>query len=768
MLLVPVNWAQSGRPAIENTATINREPPPIQETVVSVVINRQPVAAAVAVLEVRRLGVVVPHDDFKALRLETVKTPIATRGEAEYVPLSRIPGITATVNPRTLELNITAPPKMFAVTRLAMESQASGPMTPAATGAFLNYDVLAYQSRDVRQVGGAVEGVFFSPLGSLVSNQLFNRIDDLPARSTRLDTYWQTDFPDRLQRLRVGDNISSTGSWGRAVRYGGLKFGTDFSLSPNLLTLPLLNLGTTVTVPSTVDLYINNALQRSYSVPPGPFSIDQIPVVTGSGNARMVVRNALGQEQVIEVPFFRVPLQLREGFTDYAIEMGRLRRNFGFVSNDYGNLAGAATVRHGFTSAFTGEVRGEWERDGARVAGLAGVVALGGGHSINPGVAFSSSAAGTGTATILGYAYTGRVTRASARLEHNTVDFRQLGFAATELAVSRRAFMSAGYRVSNTLDAGLAYTDLLARDRDRVQVGSLSLSARLAHAWTVSAVLSRVIATPNSTSLSMAVNWNGDAFNFASAGYQSTASGSDTSRYGFLRYSQRPEISGGYGFDAEVGSDRRARVRGEALTSSGQFVFEAARLAGDTGSAQRASARGSVVAVDGTVRTARVIEDSFLMVKAPEVPGAKVIRSGGREFTLDASGRAVVERVQPYLDTNVQVAARTLPIDAVVGKLENRVRVPSKSGVVLELAIKRTRSASFRLFANGKPAPTGSSVEFAGQRYPVGIDGLVFIQDAGNGGDAIGRVGRQSCTFKVPAPPDEPLPDLGDLSCTLF
>ena len=97
---------------------------PIEETIVSVAINKQPVAAAVAILQVEGLGVVIPHEDFKSLRLETVKTPIAIRRVDEYVPLARIPGITAQVDMRTLELNITAPSNMFAVTRLAMESRA--------------------------------------------------------------------------------------------------------------------------------------------------------------------------------------------------------------------------------------------------------------------------------------------------------------------------------------------------------------------------------------------------------------------------------------------------------------------------------------------------------------------------------------------------------------------------------------------------------------------------------------------------------------------
>jgi outer membrane usher protein len=765
-------------PAALTTATINRETPPIRETIVSVSINKQPVAAAVAVLEVRGLGIVLPLEDFKSLRLDPAKTPIAIRRADEYVPLSRIESVTASINQRTLELEITAPAGLFGVTRLAMESRAIGPVTRPATGVFLNYDLLAFQSRQVKQLGGFFEGVFFTPYGSLVSNQLVNRFDDSSTRSTRLDTYWQSDFPDRLERLRVGDNISATGSWGRGVRYGGIKFGTDFSLSPYLLTLPQLNLGGSAAVPSTVDLYVNNALQRRFNVPPGPFSIDQIPVITGAGDARLVVRNALGQEQVIEVPFFRIPQQLKQGFSDYAVELGSLRNNYALTSNDYSGLVAASTWRYGLSNTLTSEVRGEWQRNGVRTAGLAAIVALGGGHSINPGVVASSDAAGNaasgasggnGVSNVLGYAFAGRAFRFSSRIERNSRDFRQLGFGPLEVAVARRTFLSAGFRVANNIDVGLGYTDLVPRISERLQIGSLNLNARLSRAWSVSTVFSRVLSTPNSTSLSVSLSWAGDDLNYALAGHQSSRSSDQSnSNYSYARYAQRPDFNGGFGYEAELASDGRARLRAEALTSAGQYTVESARLANDQGSAQRATARGALIGADRSVRASRVIEDSFVMVKAPEVPGAKVSRSGGREFTLDASGRAVIERVQPYSETRVQVVANSLPIDTVIGKFENRVRVPSKAGVILDLAIKRVRSVTFRLITNGKPAPVGAVLEYAGLRNPVGIDGLVYIEEIGKGGEAIARVGSKSCILKVPAPlADEAIPDLGDLACSL-
>ncbi len=73
----------------------------------------------------------------------------------------------------------------------------------------------------------------------------------------RLDTAWTRDFPDRMATLRVGDSFSSPGGWGRAVRFGGVQFGTNFSTQPMLVTTPLLAAHGEAVVPSTVDVFVN-------------------------------------------------------------------------------------------------------------------------------------------------------------------------------------------------------------------------------------------------------------------------------------------------------------------------------------------------------------------------------------------------------------------------------------------------------------------------------------------------------------------------------
>jgi len=86
----------------------------------------------------------------------------------------------------------------------------------------------------------------------------------------RLDTTWTRDFPDQLATLRLGDSISTPGAWGRAMRFGGVQYGTNFSTQPSLVTTPLLAAQGEALVPSTVDVFVNGRQWPAKTVPPGP------------------------------------------------------------------------------------------------------------------------------------------------------------------------------------------------------------------------------------------------------------------------------------------------------------------------------------------------------------------------------------------------------------------------------------------------------------------------------------------------------------------
>ena len=67
-------------------------------------------------------------------------------------------------------------------------------------------------------------------------------------------------------------------------------------------------------LPSTVDVYVNHLLQIHTDVSAGTFTINNLPVMTGQSDARIVVSDLLGQEQIISQPYYVSPQLLSACF----------------------------------------------------------------------------------------------------------------------------------------------------------------------------------------------------------------------------------------------------------------------------------------------------------------------------------------------------------------------------------------------------------------------------------------------------------------------
>lgn len=207
---------------------------------------------------------------------------------------------------------------------------------------------------------GWFEGRVFGHFGTLTSSHIANTSSGGRYGSTRLDTTWSYSQPGWLTTFRAGDLITGGLSWSRPTRLGGLQIQRNFGLRPDLVTMPLPDLSGSAAVPSTVDVYVNNARRFSQDVQTGPFQITNLPVVTGAGTARVVVRDALGRETISETPFFASSNLLAAGLWDYSAEVGFARRFYGVESFDYDErLMASATLRRGISDGLTLEGHAE-------------------------------------------------------------------------------------------------------------------------------------------------------------------------------------------------------------------------------------------------------------------------------------------------------------------------------------------------------------------------------------------------------------------------
>jgi outer membrane usher protein len=345
-----------------------REPARAETLLLDVIVNGQRLRDVVQADRLAGGHVALPREAWLEARLKPPQAAVSLSGGAEGFELDAVPGLAYTVDRRRQVLDVTAPPQAFIPQAIDADDATAAAPTRPQPGILLNYDVVAGAQAGTPLSGGAnLEGIFFNEWGSLAASVLAAS-NDGRRRVRRLDTFWQMDLPQRMETLVVGDTIGSAGAWSRPVRFGGLRWGRDFTLRPGFVTVPQPSMAGSAALASTVEVLVDNQQRLRRGVPPGPFELRDIPVATGAGELNLVVRDLLGRETVVRQSYYASPRLLARGLDDYSLEAGWLRTGYGGDSDRYGDAFAAATLRRGLSAAVTGEVRVELQRE-RRAAG---------------------------------------------------------------------------------------------------------------------------------------------------------------------------------------------------------------------------------------------------------------------------------------------------------------------------------------------------------------------------------------------------------------
>src|SRR3979409_1285855 len=214
-------------------------------------------------------------------------------------------------------------------------AMASAPQIPVSTawGSVLNYTLFASETAGLSNrhapfsgASASLDARMFSPYGTLSQTGILGTTTTRDMTVLRLETSFAYADPESLISYRAGDSISGGLNWTRPIRFGGVQAQRNFAMRSDLITAPLPSFSGSAAVPSTLDVYLNNSKTYTQEVPPGPFQVNNLPLISG-GEARLVLRDAAGREVETTLPFYTSPQLLREGLTFFSVETGfpRLR-----------------------------------------------------------------------------------------------------------------------------------------------------------------------------------------------------------------------------------------------------------------------------------------------------------------------------------------------------------------------------------------------------------------------------------------------------------
>jgi len=670
-------------------------------------------------------------------------------GADGWLPLDTVPGLQHLYDTAQQRLVLGVPPDLRPRQNLGYRAPEPVAVTRDA-GALLGWEAYGRHVDDVDLLSVASRWRWFGRLGALEVSGVSRGGDDDTAWE-RLDTHWSYSDPARMTTSTIGDLASGGLAWTRPVRLGGVQYRRNFGTRPDLVTYPVPRFSGQATVPSAVELLVDNVRQFGAEVNDGPFVIEQFPRISGAGDVTVVLTDALGRVTQTTVPLYVDYQRLAPGLSDFSFEAGRLREGYGGGTDRYGDdWLGSASLRRGIADSLTLE---------AHVEGGAGLALTGVGAVWSPaaryGVFNLAYAAGSGDSEgslrRAGYQWNNRRVGIDLQSERRSRHLRDLGDAADTAAppsAPRALDRVSGWTQFSR--GSLGYTWLRSRSstglEDRVRSLSWSRSYRR---FSLSASAFDSATTGYGAGFTMSVPLGADR-SFSTYANHSEGSGTD-----FIADLRRDApYAGGWGWDLQAGR-RGGDEFGQASLSmrgvAGEGLLGMDRTNGRTG--VFAQAGGSLVWMGGHAFATRRGGAAMVLADTNGTPGVPVLVENRVFGVTDGDGLLLLPEARGWQRNRIAIDPDVLGYEYLVPEVEQFATPADEGAVRVRFDVRRMHPATVTLLdRDGRPLPAGTRAWAGKQEILVAYDGEAWIADLPAGASIEAELEGYRCRY---APPPE-------------
>ena len=674
-----------------------------------------------------------------------------------YVVLSQLKDVTADFDAAAQRLTLTVPVGRFRAHVLDAFGQAARLPDAAPLSAVINYDLFAQHTRppfasgDSTALSGLFEGRLTGGWGGLFQSLVADTglVGDR-AEVRRLDSSYRYHDPVAMTSWQVGDAVSAGLASRSAIRFAGVQWRRNFSLRPDLVTFPTPSFTGSSAVPTSVDLYVDQMQRGQIEVPAGPFTLNQLPVLTGPNQVQVVVRDALGREQLTTMDMFASPQLLRPGLSDFAVQTGFARRGYASDDDRYDrDLFAIASTRYGLSSTVTLEGQGEYARDVSLLGfGVASLIGGNGSFGLNAaGSRLRDGATGGELSGRFDYWF-GRRLIINGAFSEATSDFRDVASVTGGWIMRSRQQLAISQSFNN--GSTLAMSWLRQRGQDDSRFSSLMVTAArnvMANGY-ISLSGWRSLEDDDSWGASLGLNWFLGDRRSASAYYDVNEDG-DTA---VLRARSSLPTDPGWGWGVEAAEGQREYRRAELLNRNRYSDVIASVEDGRYGQSARLGMTGALAWMPGAVQAGRRINDAWALVDLgyADIPVFLENRPVGR---TDDKGFLLVNDLSAYMENKLSLEAMELPLDVFVRDADHRVMPERDAGLRVRFDVSRNSDTLLALkLADGGSLSLGSRIVLPdGEQRVVGHEGLVLVPADLAGRTLTVLMGSTRCELPLPA-----------------
>lgn len=733
-------------------------------------------------------------DDLGALRLD-VQPPVARHDDGhEWVSLTRLTGLTLTLDPVNHRLDIVVDPALLPLTRL---DDAMGGRSAERLGqgsAFFNWGL------EYAESGASRSGRLSNELGLRVGKALLQtngttRGNWNAQRYVRLSTSITRDWPELQRRLVAGDFFVQAHDLAGGANLGGISASRVFTLDPYQSRRSAPVLQGQLLYPSEVEIYVDGRQVRREQLPAGGFEIQNLYLSEGGRSVQVVSRDPYGRQQTTDYSFYASESLLREGTSEFQYAVGALRRGYGQRSADYGPWAFSAYQRVGLSPQLTmgGMVQG---RDGLLQAGVMGVVPLALGPGLlSWGLATSHTDTASGRAASANYNLNRTAWNAAFSWRHEGLGYAALSeplsrspgrdtvgvYGSVRLGDLGSLSASQSLQIANVFGGPqpLVSPPTGRRVRQSTALGwtrSLGSSSWVRSDWTRlrdgDTVLHRLsltvsIAFDRRTRLSLSGSSNPDQ-------------GSSDSHLLISR-----PLWAGETWGWELGQDRSGSraVMHNAQRAAVDMQTSYIQLRGalqhtDSGAAGpvnslRLTAGGGLALVDGSVHLSRPIGDAYAIARVGNLAGVPITLNGITVGETNSNGELLLPRLSAHYENRLAIDSTNIPIEYALDRISRRIILPERTGAIVEFKVTRILALEGQLVL----ASSGEPIRNALLRLKVGqgtVDGAtgdqgnVYLEQISPGRHiGLAEASAGKCQFVIEVPHNaDMLVEVGTIVCT--
>ncbi|MGH8821701.1 MAG: fimbria/pilus outer membrane usher protein, partial [Rhodoferax sp.] len=409
------------------------------------------------------------------------------------------------------------------------------------------------------------------------------------------------------------------------------------------------------------------------------------------------------------------------GLSQWSVELGKVRENYGLSSFDYGHdPVASATWRHGLSNSFTFETHAE-ATTGLQTAGLGGYWQPGQAGVFSGALAASSnsgrqagmfvglptdSTGSSGSQLNLGYNWNNSRFNVGFNATHtygNYLDVASLYGAAPPLSTGNAVV---GYNTEHLGGFSLSYIYQQYRGQDPSRYASASWFKSLGRSASMTVSANQDLVDRSQRSIAVVLTWVLDARTSVSA----SAQHSNGSTIYTANASSPTPSEGGFGWSAGMRrGDGQNGGQGE-VDYLGRYGRVDAGVYDVSGTRYGyAEATGALVFMGGHPFAAQQITNAFALVSTDSVAGVPVTLENRPIGTTDGNGLLLVTPLNSYQNNQLGIDPMQLPADVHIDRVKAIATPSDRAGTLVTFGITPIRAASVLLVnAAGKPLPLGS------------------------------------------------------------